>query len=118
MEMKRNLVSLLAILLLMLFANAQAVAVGDEGEDTDVRITRAKLVEVAEAHISVMARSGVEHVIAVDRAGTKVTIDGEVVSLKDMREGDVVTVELDEKREVKFAKNILMRSAEIARVRR
>ena len=114
--MKRNLAGLLAVLLLMLFSIAVQAAVGDE--DTDARITGAKVVEVAEAHISVMARSGVEHVIAVDSAGTKVTIDGEVVSLKDVREGDVVTVELDEQREVKFAKNILMRSAEIARVRR
>ena len=116
--MKRNLVSLLAVLLLTIFSNAIQAAVSDEGGDTDVRITGAKVVEVAEAHISVMARTGVEHVIAVDRAGTKVTIDGEVVSLKDVREGDVVTIELDEQREVKFAKNILMRSAEIARVRR
>jgi hypothetical protein len=116
--MKRNLASLLAVLLLMLFSIAIQAAVGDEAEDTDARITGAKVVEVGEARISVMARSGVEHVIAVDRAGTKVTIDGEVVSLKDVREGDVVTVELDEQREVKFAKNILMRSAEIARVRR
>lgn len=116
--MKRNLAGALAVLLLMLFSNAIQAAVGDEGEDTDVHIIGAKVVEVAESRISVMARSGVEHVIAVDRVGTKVTIDGEVVSLKDMREGDVVTVELDEQREVKFAKNILMRSAEIARVRR
>jgi hypothetical protein len=116
--MKRNLAGLLAVVLLMLFSNAIRATVIDDGEDTDARITGAKVVEVAEARISVMARSGVEHVIAVDNQGTRVTIDGEVVSLKDVHEGDIVTVELDEQREVKFAKNILMRSAEIARVRR
>jgi hypothetical protein len=65
-----------------------------------------------------MARTGIEHVIAVDSATTKVTMDGKLVSLKDIREGDVVTVELDAKKPVKFAKNILMRSEEVARVRR
>lgn len=114
--MKRNLAPLLAASLLMFFSIQAAVIASDE--DTDTRIIGAKVVEVAEEHISVMARSGVEHVIAVNRAGTKVTIDGEVVSLKDVREGDIVTIELDEQREVKFAKNILMRSVEIARVRR
>ena len=116
--MKRNLAGLLAVLLLTLFSNAIQAAVAKDDEDTDARITGAKVVEVGEARISVMARSGVEHVLAVDNQGTRVTIDGEVVSLKDVREGDIVTIELDEQREVKFAKNISMRSAEIARVRR
>jgi len=68
----------------------------------------------------VMARTGVEHVISVDREGTKVTIDGEAVSLKDVREGDIVTIELDAQKPVKFAKNISMRSeqSQVARVRR
>ena len=67
-----------------------------------------------------MARTGVEHVIAVDREGTKVTINGEAVSLKDLREGDIVTVELDAQKPVKFAKNIELRpeGGQLARVRR
>jgi hypothetical protein len=115
--MKRNLLVVATTLLMLLSTSVQATLSGDT-EDTDVRMIGAKVVEVAEGHISIIARSGVEHVIAVDRQGTKVTIDGEVVSLRDLREGDIVTVELDELKEVKFAKNISMRSAEIARVRR
>ena len=116
--MKRKiLVVIFSVLLLMLFVTQVVGRSG--GDDTDTLIVEAKVVEVADSHISVMARSGVEHVIAVDRAGTKVTLGGRVVSLKDVREGDVVTVELDAKKPVKFAKNISMRSDEqVARVRR
>ena len=109
---------LLAALLLAFFSTATRAASNDGREDTDIHIAGAKVVEVAESHISVMARTGVEHVIAIDSAGTKVTIDGRTVSLKDIREGDIVTVELDAKRPVKFAKNIVMRSEQVARVRR
>ncbi len=109
-----------AVALLMFFSiGIQAAPVGND-EDTDTRIVEARVVEVAEAHVSVMARTGVEHVIAVDREGTKVMINGEVVSLKDLREGDVVTIELDAQKPVKFARNIEMRSegSQVARVRR
>ena len=117
---QKRLVSFLAVMLLMFFSSAVQAATGDEGEDTETRFVQAKIVEVAESHISVMARTGVEHVIAVDREGTKVTIDGVVVSLKDVREGDIATIELDARKPVKFAKNILMRSeqSQVARVRR
>ena len=114
---RRTLAIILAALLLMLFVTQ--VVGRNGGDDTDTLIVGATVVEVAESHISVMARSGVEHVIAVDGAGTKVTVGGRVISLKDVREGDVVTVELDAKKPVKFAKNISMRSSEqVARVRR
>lgn len=110
--------ALLAALLLTLFSTAIQASGGGQSEDTDTRMVGAKVLEVAEAHISVMARTGVEHVIAVDNVGTKVTIDGKAVSLKEIREGDIVTVELDAKKPVKFAKNIVMRSEEVARLRR
>jgi hypothetical protein len=113
---RKTLVILLALLLMLFFAVQVAGAKGDE--DTDIRLVGAKVVEVAEAHISVMSRTGVEHVIAVDSKATKVTIDGKVVSLKDVREGNVVTIDLDAKKPVKFAKNISMRSEEVATVRR
>ena len=114
---RKTLAAALTALLLVLFSNTiRAVSKGDE--DTDTRIVGAKVVEVADSHISVMARSGVEHVIAVDGRGTRVTIDGKVVSIKEVREGDIVTIELDKRMPVKFAKNILMRSEEFARVRR
>jgi hypothetical protein len=99
---------------------AAGAATGSNDEDTETRFVQAKVVEVAESHISVIARTGVEHVISVDREGTKVTIDGAAVSLKDVREGDIATIELDAKKPVKFAINIQMRSEQlqVARVRR
>ena len=116
----RPLASFLAAMLLTFFSTAIQAAIGGNDEDTETRFVQAKVVEVAEAHISVIARTGVEHVIAVDREGTKVTIDGEVVSLKDVREGDIATIELDAHKPVKFAINISMRSeqSQVARVRR
>lgn len=105
--------------LMMLFFVAPAMAAASD-EDTDTRFVNAKVVEVTDAHISVMARSGVEHVIAIDNKDTQVTMDGRVVSLKDLREGDIVTIELDAQKQVKFARNIYMHSeqVEVARNRR
>ncbi len=89
-------------------------------DDTDTRFVDAKVVEVADGHISVVARTGVEHVIAIDSVKTKVTVEGRVVSLKDLREGDIVTIELDAQQQVKFAKNISMgqEQMQLARNRR
>ena len=118
--MRRKPLAVLAAMLFTFFAiGIQAAPLGGD-DDTDTRIVEARVVEVAEAHVSVMARTGVEHVIAVDREGTKVMMNGEVVSLKDLREGDVVTVELDAQKPVKFARSILMRpeGSQVARVRR
>lgn len=117
---RKPLAVLMAAALMAFFSiGIKAATVGND-EDTDTRIVEARVVEVAEAHVSVMARTGVEHVIAVDREGTKVMINGEVVSLKDLREGDIVTIELDAHKPVKFARNIEMRSegSQVARVRR
>jgi len=118
---RRHLAGMLAVLLLTLFSNAALAATGDnEMDDSETLFINAKVVEVAEWHISVIARSGIEHVIAIDNADTKVTIEGQEVSLKDVREGDVVTIQLDEKNPMKFAKTISMNSeqAQVARVRR
>jgi hypothetical protein len=123
---QRYLVTVLALALLALFSSAYGVRaaaaaqVEDANEDTDTRMVDAKVVEVTDARISIIARTGVEHVIAIDRTDTKVTIDGLGVSLQDVREGDVVTVELDANNPVKFARNISMRSdqTEVARNRR
>lgn len=111
---------LLAALLITLFSTA-AYATGDiASDDTDARMVDAKVVEVTDSRVSVIAQTGVEHVIAIDNADTRVTIDGAIVSLKDVREGDVVTIELDANKNVKFAKKISLRSdqMEVARVRR
>lgn len=118
MKQKTLAIFLLAALLPMLFSTVIQAANSDPNKDTDTRMVGAKVVEVAESHISVMAQTGVEHVIAVDNVKTKVTLDGKAVSLKDVREGDVVTVELDAKNPVMFARNISMRSEEVAKVRR
>jgi hypothetical protein len=117
---RRYLASLLAALLLMFGASAALAANDEKNEDTDLRKVNARVVEVADGHISIIARSGVEHVIAIDSDGTKVTIEGQAVSLKDVREGDIITVELDEHNPVMFAKTISMSAeqAQVARVRR
>jgi hypothetical protein len=104
---RQRLATLFAALLLTVFyTTATTVAFESSEEDTDTKMVAARVVEVTEMRISVIARSGVEHVIAIDGAGTKVKVDGRLVSLKDVREGDIITVELDEKNPVKFAKNI------------
>jgi hypothetical protein len=117
---RKPLAGLAAAVLLTFFSIGIAAAPFGNDEDTDTRLVEARVVEVAEGHVSVVARTGVEHVIAVDREGTKVTINGQAVSLKDLREGDVVTVELDAQKPVKFARNIelLPGGAQLARVRR
>ncbi len=102
---RQRLAALLAAILITAFSGT-ALAADDMEEDTDNRMIAARVVEVNDMRISVIARSGVEHVIAIDSADTKVKIDGRLVSLKDVREGDLITVELDEKNPVKFARNI------------
>jgi Tfp pilus assembly protein FimV len=116
---QQHLAVIFAALLLSFFSVAVRAA-SDGSEDTDLRLVDARVVEVTDTRISVIARTGVEHVIAIDRADTKVTIDGDEVSLKDLREGDVITVELDAQNPMMFAKNISLRSdnLEVARNRR
>jgi hypothetical protein len=101
-------------------ASAQAVADNQTNEDTETTLIDAKVVEVTETRISVFARDGVEHVIAINRKGTKVMIEDREVSLQDVREGDVISIELDEENPVKFAKNISMKftQEQVARNRR
>lgn len=116
--MKQKHLAVGLVVLMLVFVTSAPAAVDDENSDTDTRIINARVVELAESHISVVARSGVEHVISVDAAGTKVTLGGETVSLKDIRDGDTVTIDLDAKRPVKFATQIALRSDQVARVRR
>src|SRR5215210_4720292 len=104
---RRSLASLIAVML-TLAAYAPALAASDGAEDTDVRKVDAKVVEVNDRHISVIARTGVEHVIATDAADTHVTLKGKRVELKKLRVGDVVTVDLDVANPVKFARRIII----------
>jgi hypothetical protein len=105
---RRSLASLIA-LMLTLAAYAPALAASDgEQQDSDVRKVDAKVVEVNERHISIVARTGVEHVIATDAADTHVTLRGKRVELKKLHVGDVVTVDLDTESQMKFARRIVI----------
>lgn len=107
-KMKQRFAAAVATILVLTFFSAAVFAASnnDPKIDSDTRIIDAKVVEVTDAHISVMARTGVEHVIAIDRVDTKAVMDGQSISLKDVREGDVITIDLDAKNPIKFAKNI------------
>jgi hypothetical protein len=115
----KHLAALLAAILFTAFVNAAFAADADDDKDTDTRLVNAKVVEVTDGRVSVIARTGVEHVIAIDGTDTKVVLEGKVVSLKELREGDVVTVELDEFNPLKFARNIQIatQSNQVARAR-
>ena len=117
---RQRLVNFAAALLLALSFSAVRAA-GSSDQDTDTHLVNAKVVEVTDAHVSVIASTGVEHVIAIDRAGTKVKMNGSEVSLKDLHEGDIVTIDLDEHNPMMFAKNIVVADRagdQVARVRR
>lgn len=104
---KRSLAVLFAFLLSAL-VGAPALAASDGEKDTDTLMIDAKVVEVGEQRISVVARTGVEHVVAADTADTRVTRKGKRVSFKDLRVGDTVTVELDAANQLKFARRIVI----------
>lgn len=106
MMRKRSLACLVAVLLSAVCYVPALAGAGDE--DTDNRLVEAKVVEVNDKHISVIARTGVEHVIATDKADTHVTLKGKRIAFKDLRVGDVVTVELDALKQVKFARHIVI----------
>jgi len=108
---RRSLASLIAVMLMLgTFAPALAASDGEQ-QDTDVRKVDAKVVEVNDRHISIVARTGVEHVIATDAADTHVTLRGKRVELKKLRVGDIVTVDLDPSNEMKFARRIVIGGA-------
>ncbi len=117
--MKRHKITSFCIaLLLTLFSSTQLIANADD-TDTDSRLIDAKVVEVTDARISVIAQTGVEHVIAISDKETKVTINSRAISLNDVREGDIVTVELDAANPMKLARNIAVsNNSQIARARR
>ncbi|HLL76477.1 MAG TPA: hypothetical protein VK421_14590 [Pyrinomonadaceae bacterium] len=103
--MAKRILAAAALALLVSFSPNFAMASGDDA-DTDTRFVKARVVEVGERRIAVITRSEIEHVIAVDGEATKIKVGDRLVSVKDLREGDVVTVELDELNPMKFARNI------------
>ena len=69
---RRSLASLIAVML-TLAAYAPALAASDGAQpDTDVRKVDAKVVEVNDRHISIVARTGVERIIIGEQAGDTV----------------------------------------------
>ena len=118
---RKQLAALFIRTIVMFFAvNVRAAISGDGGKDSDTRLVNAKVTEITDGHVSVMAQTGVEHVIAIDPEKTRVTRDGKDISIKEVREGDIISIELDEKNPVKFAKSIYMRAeaTAVARNRR
>ena len=103
----RSLASLIAVVL-ALASYAPALAASGGEKDSDTLMVDAKVVEVNRSHISVVARTGVEHVIATDAADTHVTLKGKRVAIKKLQVGDVVTVELDALNPLKFARRIVI----------
>jgi hypothetical protein len=95
-------------LMLMLGANVAQAASPDDN-DAEGRLVNVRVVEVSDERISVMTQEGVEHVIAVCRVNTQVKRGKQYVNSKDLRVDDVVTIVLDEEKQVKFAKNIEVR---------
>ena len=104
---RRSLAGLIAVVL-ALAAYAPALAASDGEKDSDTLMVDAKVVEVSASHISVVARTGVEHVIATDAADTHVVRKGKRVKFKELKVGDLVTVELDATKDVKFARHIVI----------
>jgi hypothetical protein len=104
---RRSLACVIAVLM-SAAVYAPALAAKGDGDDTDVRLVDAKVVEVNDRHISVVARTGVEHVIATDADGTHVTLKGSRVAFKKLQVGDTVIVELDAANPLKFARRIVI----------
>jgi hypothetical protein len=106
--MRRRSLAFLIAVLLSAAARAPALAAAQGEEDTNLRFVDAQVVEVNDRHISVIARTGVEHVIATDSADTHVTLKGRRVAFKELQVGDTVTVELDAANPLKFARRIVI----------
>jgi hypothetical protein len=100
------ILSLLIVVACYGYATPGPTARTHDWDNDDNRFENARVVEVTDSRISIIASDGIEHVIAVDADHTDVKRDGKIVSLKDLRVGDIVSVQLDEKNAVMFAKNI------------
>jgi hypothetical protein len=118
-DMKKiRFAALVAIFVLGLsVSRASAFSKTDEDQDPDDVFINARVVEVTDGHISVVARSGVEHVIAIDLTKTRVIRRHQEVSPKDLRAGDVITVELDPLSRLKLAQNVFVKTEEVSFVR-
>ena len=95
-------------LLFLVMVSDLSFAALQSGRDhnTDNEFINAKVVEITDTRIAVIAETGVEHVIAIDSNRTKVTVDGFPVSVRELHNGDVVSVKLDDTNRVMFAQAI------------
>jgi hypothetical protein len=105
---RRSLAIMFSILVSLAAQTASTLAATPDNDDTDARMVDAKVVEVNDRHISIVARTGVEHVIATDASDTHVVRKGRRVKFKELKVGDMVTVELDASKSVKFARHIVI----------
>lgn len=98
------------LLVLALIAASQVGTITARASDdgTDANFVGAKVVEVSDSRIAIIAESGIEHMIAINQKMIKVTSEGRTVPLKDIKEGDIVSVELDAKNPMKTARNITL----------
>jgi hypothetical protein len=106
--MKRRSLAIAISILVSLAAHTASTLAAATDEDTDARMVDAKVVEVNDSHISVVARTGVEHVIATNTSDTHVVRKGRRVKFKELKVGDMVTVELDAAKSMKFARHIVI----------
>ena len=106
--MRRKTFAMLGAVALLLTLGANAVRAANF-DDNDTELVNVRVVEVGDERISVVTREGVEHVIAVCQINTQVKRGKQYVHCKDLRVDDVVTIELDETKPIKFAKNIVVR---------
>jgi hypothetical protein len=108
--MRKSILSTLLTALMVL--EISAVSFGNNpSNENDNQLVNAKVVEVTDMRISVITSSGNEHVVAIDGNATKVTRYSKLTSIKDIREGDVITIELDSYNPMKFAKRVVVGSS-------
>jgi hypothetical protein len=89
--MKRRSLAVMLGILVSVAAHTVSARAAATDDDTDARMVDAKVVEVNDNHISVVARTGVEHVIATDASDTHVVRKGkprEVQGVEGGRHGD------------------------------
>lgn len=114
----RHFIKTIAPVTLLMFSASLSVAAANFNDNENVLVD-ARVVEVGDQRISVVAQTGVEHVIAVDETNTKVKKGDSEVSMKDLRIGDVITIELEVGSRIKLAKQIEIsrpRDVEVARI--
>lgn len=92
------------------FGSITARANDPSEETAEGSFVDAKVVEVSAMRIAVIAKSGVEHVIAIDGKKTKVILEGRAVLAEQIKEGDIVTVQLDIENPMKVARSIELAS--------